>query len=203
MTNIVYATTNAGKLAMVQDIFAHHKIDLQSLADYNIKVDIDELGTTLEENACLKAEGYLKYLPNDSIVIGDDTGIEIDALGGEPSIKVRRWKGYKMSDEEIIEYCLERMKDVPEGKRGAQFRTVLAIAQHNSPVKYFDGVLRGDILSEPQPLRSEGMPFWPIFYIPGLKMSLGQFHAMPIEYQLSHPTHREKAVIASLPYLRS
>ncbi|MFZ2199380.1 MAG: non-canonical purine NTP pyrophosphatase [Microgenomates group bacterium] len=195
---IVYATTNPGKLAMVQNIFAHHNLKLQSLADYNINVDIDEVGTSLEENAKLKAEGYSKYLPTDSIVIADDTGIEIDALGGEPGIKVRRWKGYKMTDEEIIEYCLLRMKDVPNGKRGAQFRTVLAVSKHNSPVKYFDGVLKGEILQQPQSLRSEGMPFWPIFYIPKLKMSLGEFHQQSIEFQLAHPTHRERAVLAAL-----
>lgn len=203
MTPIIYATTNPGKFAMVQNIFTHHGLQLHSLADYNLKVDIDEVGSSLEENARLKAEGYLKYLPADSIVIGDDTGIEIDSLGGEPGIKVRRWKGYKMTDEEIIEYCLLRMKDVPVEERSAQFRTVLAIATHDSPIKYFDGVLRGEILQQPQSLRSEGMPFWPIFYIPKLKMSLGEFHAMPIEYQLSHPTHRERAALECLPYLRS
>ena len=203
MTQIVFATTNPGKLAMVQNIFIHHKLKLHSLADYNLKVDIDEVGSSLEENALLKAEGYLKYLPKDTIVIGDDTGVEIDALEGEPGIKVRRWKGYEMQDEEIINYCLERMKDVPKGKRGSQFRTVLAIAQNNQPVKYFDGILHGEILEKPQSLRSEGMPFWPIFYIPKLKMSLGQFHAMPIDFQLQNPTHRELAVLSALPYLRS
>lgn len=203
MTQIVFATTNPGKLAMVQNIFTHHKLKLHSLADYNLKVDIDEVGSSLEENAKLKSEGYLKYLPSDAVVIGDDTGVEIDALGGEPGIKVRRWKGYSMDDEEIINYCLERMKGVAEGKRQAQFRTVLTIASNNHPVKYFDGILRGEILEQPQSLRSEGMPFWPIFYIPKLKMSLGQFHAMPVEFQLAHPTHRELAVLKALPYLAS
>lgn len=203
MTQIVFATTNPGKLAMVQNIFQHHKLTLHSLADYNLKVDIDEVGSSLEENARLKAEGYLQYLPKDAIVIGDDTGVEIDALDGEPGIKVRRWKGHPMQDEEIIEYCLDRMKDVPPGQRGIQFRTVLAVSSAHSPTKYFDGILRGEILTKAQSLRSEGMPFWPIFYIPQLKMSLGQFHAMPVEFQLSHPTHRELAVIKALPFIQS
>lgn len=201
MTNIVYATTNPGKFAMVKEIFTHYGLELSSLQDFHISLDIDETGSTLEDNARLKAEGYLKYLPKDAIVISDDTGVEIDALGGEPGIKVRRWKGYPMQDEEIIEYCLARMKDVPPGQRGIQFRTVLAVASAHSPTKYFDGILRGEILTKAQSLRSEGMPFWPIFYIPKLKMSLGQFHAMPVEFQLSHPTHRELAVLKSLPYL--
>lgn len=198
MTKIVFATTNPGKFAQVEKIFAHHDIKLMSPSDFGIKLEVEETGKTLEENALLKAEAYEKLLPPNTIVIGDDTGIEIDALGGEPGIRVRRWKGYKMTDEEIIEYCLERMKDVPVGERGAQFRTVLAVAQYDSPIQYFDGVLRGEILDQPQSLRSEGMPFWPIFYIPKLKMSLGEFHAMPIDFQLAHPTHRELAVLQFL-----
>lgn len=203
ITQIIYATTNPGKFEMVKNIFTHHGLVLSSLSDFNISVDIDETGETLEDNARLKAEGYLKHLPNDSIVIGDDTGVEIDALGGEPGIKVRRWKGYKMTDEDIISYCLERMEGVAQGQRQAQFRTVLAIASNNHPIKYFAGILRGEILESPQSLRAEGMPFWPIFYIPKLKMSLGEFHAMPIKFQLAHPTHRELAVLKSLPHLIS
>lgn len=198
---IVFATTNPGKFAMVKDVFAHHHVDLLSPQDFNLKIEVDETGLTLEENARLKAENYLKILPANCIVIGDDTGVEIDALSGAPGIKVRRWKGYVMDDEEIINHCLDLLKNIKSGKRGAQFRTVLAVASHNSPTKYFDGILRGEILLKPLSLRSEGMPFWPIFYIPELKMTLGEFHAMPIEFQLAHPTHRELAVLKALPYL--
>lgn len=203
MTDIVYATTNPGKFEMVQKVCAHHGVNIKSLADFDINIDVEESGETLEENAKIKAEAYLKLLPSDSIVIADDTGVEIDALGGEPGIKVRRWKGYKMTDEEIIEYCLARMKNVPVGERGAQFRTVLAVAAHDAEVKYFDGVLRGEILTVPLPERREGMPFWPIFFIPELKMTLGQFHDQPMEFQLAHPTHRELAVLKTLPFIKS
>ena len=201
MTNIVFATTNPGKFEMVQKICAHHGINIKNLVDFGIDIDVEEVGETLEENAKIKAEAYAKLLPPDCIVIADDTGVEIDALGGEPGIKVKRWKGYNMADEEIIQYCLERMKGVPVGERGAQFRTVLAVASRGSQVKYFDGILRGEILLEPLPARREGMPFWPIFFIPQLKMTLGQFHDQPIEFQVAHPTHRELAVIKLLPFL--
>lgn len=203
MTKVVYATTNPGKYKMVKDIFDHHQLTLHSLSDFGIKLDIAETGSTLEENARLKAEGYLKYLGDDVVVIGDDTGVEIDALGGDPGIKVRRWKGYPMEDEDIIEHCLNLMQKIEPGRRGAQFRTVLAIASHSTPTKYFDGIMRGEILKKPQSLRSTGMPFWPIFYLPKLKISLGEFHAMPIQFQLQHPTHRELAVLSALPYLQS
>jgi XTP/dITP diphosphohydrolase len=201
MKKIVFATTNPGKFAMVKDIFMHHGIQLLNPTDLDVKIEVEETGNTLEENARLKAEAYANILPADCVVIGDDTGIEIDSLDGEPGIKVRRWKGYEMEDEEIITYCLDRLKDMPVGQRGAQFRTVLTVTSHGSETKYFDGVLRGEILEKPLSLRSKGMPFWPIFYIPQLKMTLGEFHAKPIEFQIKNPTHRELAVLKVLPYL--
>lgn len=201
MTKIVYATTNPGKLEEVRKVFAHHNIEISGLNDFGIMISVNESGKTLEENAAIKARAYTDLLPPDTIVIADDTGVEIDALGGEPGIFVRRWKGYEMEDEEIINYCLERMKDVTVTERGAQFRTVLAIAQKNQAIKYFDGILRGEILTAPQPERRKGMPFWPIFFIPKLNMTLGEFHSMPMDFQIKHPTHRELAVLKALPYL--
>lgn len=201
MTDIVYATTNPGKFAEVKKIFKHHGLEIKSPSDYGVKVEVEETGKTLEENAKLKAEAFLDLLPEDIIVIGDDTGVEIDALGGEPGIKVRRWKGYPMSDEEIINYCLERMENVPLGERGAQFRTVLAVAKKGEVTQFFDGVLKGEILMKPINKRREGMPFWPLFYDPKLKMSLGEMHEQPVDFQLKHPTHREIAVLKVLPYL--
>ncbi len=201
MTQFVYATSNPGKLAEVQKIARHHNLNILGLTDFGIDVDIDEVGLTLEDNAKIKAEAYLKLLPKDTVVISDDTGIEIDALGGEPGIKVRRWKGYKMEDEEILEYCLKRLENVPHGSRGAQFRTVLAVGMGDKPLKYFDGILRGEILVNPRLEREKGMPFWPIFYLPKLKMTLGEFHATPLDFQMKNPTHRELAVISALPFL--
>jgi len=198
MTQILYATTNPGKLKEAKSIFAAHNLILLGPDDLGLNIDVDEVGATLEENARLKADAYQRIASSTTLVIGDDTGIEIDALGGEPGIKVRRWKGYKMSDEEIISYTLERLKDQPN--RNAQFRTVLALA---SPieVKYFDGILRGEILEKPKAEREVGMPFWPIFFIPKLTMTLGQFHASPITFQLKNPTHREIAIIKVVEYI--
>jgi len=193
MTKIIYATTNPGKFKEVATIFKHHQVEIFNPSDLGVKLDVDETGTTLEENALLKAKAYKIYFPDD-IVIADDTGIAIKALQGEPGIKVRRWKGYQMDDEAIISYCLDRMKDVPDGHREAQFRTVLAVFAPGHDIVYFDGILKGEILLTPKGIREPGMPFWPIFYLPNLAMTLGEFHHMPVAYQLQHPTHREIAV---------
>lgn len=200
---IVYATTNPGKLEEAKRIYAHHGLTVMGLNELGVEQDVEETGNILEENAAIKANAYLKLVPSGTIVVADDTGIEIDALGGEPGIKVRRWLGHKMTDEEIIEHCLRRMKNIPIGKRQARFRTVLAVTVGDSKIKYFDGILDGEILIEPKSARREGMPFWPLFYVPELKMTLGEFHASPLNFQMSHPTHREKALVATVSYLKS
>ena len=199
--NILYATTNPGKFAEASRHFEAHGLTISSPEMLGVGRVIEESGSSLEENAILKAEAYLPHLPADSIVIGDDTGIEIDALGGEPGIKVRRWLGHHMSDQEIVDYTLKRLKKVTLQKRTAHFRTVLAIAQKGRNTITVDGLLSGLILTAPIGRMREGMPFWQIFYIPELKMTLGQFHKKSIEYQLEHPTHREKAIQAAVAYL--
>lgn len=198
---VLYATTNPGKFAEAKEHFAAHGISIVSPNDLGITRVIEETGDSLEANASLKAEAYLPYVPKGTVVIGDDTGIEIDALGGEPGIKVRRWIGRVMTDQEIIDYTLKRLKKTTRGHRGAQFRTVLAIAREGDPTIHVDGILRGEILEQVVGKRREGMPFWQIFYIPELNMSLGHFHQKPMDFQLAHPTHREIAIQAALPYL--
>lgn len=204
MIKIVYATTNPGKFAEVQKIFASHGINICSAADYHIDIDVDETGTTLEENAVLKAETYLKAInADDIVVVSDDTGLEIDALGGEPGIKVRRWKGYKMSDDEILSYTLERLSGIPKEERTASFRTVIAVASLSTPTRTFEGRLAGLIVEEPASYREEGLPFQPLFYSTEFKQMLYQIHTLSTAEKLAKHivTHRERAVIAALPYI--
>lgn len=198
---ILYATTNPGKFVEAAKAFAAKGHIINSPEELGLKRVVEETGETLEENAIIKAEAYLPHVSAGTIVIGDDTGIEIDALGGEPGVKVRRWLGHNMSDQEIVDYTLKRLKKVTLQKRTAHFRTVLAIAQKGRSTHTVEGKLSGQILTAPIGSMREGMPFWQIFYITELKMTLGQFHKKSIEYQLEHPTHREKAIQAAVAYL--
>ncbi len=182
MRKIVYATTNPGKFAEVASLFASQGIVIHPSSEFGINLDVEETGSTLEENAILKAEAYRDAIVDDVITLGDDTGLSITALNGEPGIHVRRWKGYKMTDQEIMTYCLERMKNVKEGQRQATFRTVIAVACKKYATKLFSGDLTGEILTEPTNVREEGMPFRAIF-------------------NMTSPNHREKAILATLPYL--
>lgn len=207
---LVYATTNSGKFQEVSKFLASRNIEIHAPSEFGVELDVDEIGSTLEENATLKAEVFLGALPSDSVVIGDDTGVEISALGGEPGIRVRRWAGESMTDQEIIDYCIKRMEGVPVGKRQAQFRTVLAVATHGKETQTFDGILPGHIVTEPTPLEIEGFPFESLFYADEYQMMLGEIHQLTAKQRTNNKelvannilTHRERAIIKALSHLK-
>jgi len=179
-----------------------YNINIVSPKDLWLDIDVEETGSSLEENSILKAKTYLHAIKN-YIVMADDTGLEIEALNGEPGIHARRWRDGKtrMTDQEVIDYCLYKMKNVPKGKRSARFRTVITLAS-GSEIKTFDGILEGEILQKPIPLRIEGVPFESLFYIPKWKLVLGEVHQMPVEKRQKFLTHRELAVTKALPSIK-
>lgn len=207
---LFYATTNPGKLNELRSLLAPDGVEVLSPVDVGLSLDVPEDGHTLEANATAKAIAYMDALDPGFVVVGDDTGVEIDALGGEPGIRVRRWDGSaRMQDEAIIRYCLDKLAGVPAGQRGAQFRTVFAIgvtdhaSNGNSEVALYDGTLRGVILDEPDPLRIEGFPFESIFYVPAWSMLLGTATLLPAEQRKPYVTHRTVALHNALPHLRA
>jgi len=205
MMPLLYATTNPGKVMEVRKHLAPHGIELVSPAQIGLDIEVNETGSTLEENATLKAQAYLHHAPG-RVVMADDTGIEIDALGGEPGIHVRRWKDQQtpMSDEAIIDYCLQRMHGIPQGQRQAQFRTVIALGSPGSAIECFAGILCGDIRPSAAPLKYAGMPFETLFYISEWGKLLGDIHDLSPEAKSQHGyfTHRERALQNALPRLR-
>jgi XTP/dITP diphosphohydrolase len=203
--SLLYATTNPGKVLEVRKYLQSCTIALLSPAEVGITLDVEETGQSLEENATLKATAYLVQAPH-MVVIADDTGVEIDALHGEPGIHVRRWRDGRtpMSDQAIIDYCVARMQGIPPAQRGAQFRTVIALAGPDGTVELFDGILRGEIAATPAPLTIPGFPFEAIFFIPAWGKLLGDIHALSIDEKLrqGYLTHRERAVNRAIPRLR-
>jgi len=203
MTRLVYATGNLGKFGEVKKILAHHGLTLHSPQDLGVEIEVEESGKTLEDNARLKADAYAAALPPDCVVVGDDTGVEIEALGGEPGIYVRRWVGREMSDQEIIGHCLARLAGIPRERRTARFRTVLAVVVSGA-TRLFTGTLSGHIVQEPIPLRIPGFPFESLFYADEFRLMLGDMHQLPLTERLAQNilTHRERAFLKALPFLR-
>lgn len=203
LQEILYATNNPGKIGEVSKFLAHNGIIVRSPKDLGIELEVPETGSSLEENATLKARAF-SAVSGGRLVLADDTGLEIDALGDKPGIHVRRWKDgvTRMSDEEVLGYCLEQMKNVPRENRGAQFRTVVALALPDGSIETFDGTLRGVILEKPADIRVEGFPFESLFYVPEWKMLLGEVHHLNIELKGHMKIHREKALEKAIPRVR-
>ncbi len=203
LKEILYATNNPGKVIEVSRLLNFNGIKVVSPKDLEIDLDVPETGNTLEENAILKAKGFLPY-SNGRYVLADDTGLEIDALGGEPNIHVRRWRdgATRMTDQEIIDYCLERMKGLPMEKRGGQFRTVLALAAPDGKIVTFDGILRGVIPLAPSPKRVEGFPFESLFFVPEWNMLLGEARDIAPDKKGEKLNHRERALEKAIPRIK-
>jgi len=203
---LVYATENPGKLKEVKKLLKSFGINIVSPKDFKISLDVKESGSTLKENSKLKVEAYLDAINREDVVIVvDDTGLEIDALNGEPGIHVRKWKDKKtrMSDQQIFDYCLSRLEGVPEKRRGAQFRSVVAVGTLENKIEHFEGILKGVIMGrEEAQLGTEGFPFEGLFWVPEWKMFLGEAHKLPLEEKFKLLTHRGRALKTALPKLR-
>ncbi|MFH0987591.1 MAG: non-canonical purine NTP pyrophosphatase [Patescibacteria group bacterium] len=194
---LLIATKNKGKFKEYQIIFKNLPLKLISLKDLNINKEVEEDGKTYEENAVKKAKFYseLTGLPT----LGDDGGLEIDFLNGEPGIKSRRWPGYEASDEELIQIILKKIKGVESGKRGAQLVVVIALTFPPEKKSYiFKGVLRGLIEEKPVIKRYEGYPFRSVFYLKEQKKVFGELS----EEEEAEISHRKIAINKAMPLIR-
>jgi XTP/dITP diphosphohydrolase len=118
---ILVATKNQGKAREIAE-FLGKDFEVVSLKDLPGAPDVEEAGNTFEENALLKAKAYFDWSGIPSVA--DDAGLEIDFLNGEPGVKSRRWLGYEMTDQEMIDTALGKLKGVPTEKRTAHLVAV-------------------------------------------------------------------------------
>jgi len=163
MPTLVLATANPGKvaeLAVALDGKTEFTVDgLQSLKD---QTPIEETGDTFEENARLKAEAYSRRTPH--LVIADDSGLEVDALGGRPGVLSARYGGPGLDDPGRCDALLHALAGTADGERTARFRCVLAVARDGTTLRTFDGVVEGTILRTPR--GANGFGYDPIFFHP-------------------------------------
>ena len=183
ISKIILATHNEGKIVEYKVLVKDYPFEFIALSDLAIEAEPEEDGKTFEENAVKKAEFYSQF--SDLPVLAEDGGIEIDYLRGEPGVFSRRWLGYKATDEELISMTLEKLKGVPEEKRGAQFRVALALRLDDKNTLISEGVLRGLITEKPSEKIIPGFPFRSLFYVPDLGRVLGEL-AMEEEAKIAH-----------------
>ncbi|WP_407400999.1 non-canonical purine NTP diphosphatase [Sodaliphilus sp.] len=155
MKKIVFATNNAHKLQELRQIVGG-RMEVLSLADIGCDVDIPETADTLDGNALMKAQFIKEHYGLDCF--SDDTGLEIDALGGEPGVYSARYGGVAHDSERNMDKVLTKMQGVTE--RSARFRTVIALIEGDR-VSTFEGKVEGTILTERH--GEEGFGYDPIF----------------------------------------
>jgi XTP/dITP diphosphohydrolase len=167
---LLIATNNRGKLREYRHLLAGVPFYLVSLADAGITAEVAEIGQSFEENATLKATTMAAL--SGLLSLADDSGLEVDALGGEPGALSHRFAGENATDADRINYLLERLKDAPDHIRTAQFRCVIAIAEPHGRVELCSGICRGTILKEPR--GSNGFGYDPVFFIPELGKTMAE-----------------------------
>jgi len=178
---LLIATHNRGKLREYQDMFADPSFELVTLDDVGIRDDIEETGTTFAENARLKARAYARA--SGLLTLADDSGLEVDALGGEPGVYSKRYAGENKSDAERVIFLLEKLRAVPRDQRVARFRCAIAIAAPRCQVWECAGVCEGEIAFAPR--GANGFGYDPIFYLPARDVMMAELSAAE-KNQISH-----------------
>ena len=182
---VILASKNPHKLTELSVILSQHGFKIALESEYGLDIDVDETGTTFEENSLLKAEAVMKAsgLP----VLADDSGLMVDALDGAPGVYSARY-GHKSSDGERTAFLLENMKDVPDDKRTAKFVCVITCLWPDGRKIVARGECPGVITREVH--GENGFGYDPVFYLPELGMTYAE---LPSE-QKNAISHRARAL---------
>ncbi|XKE96034.1 XTP/dITP diphosphatase [Metaplanococcus flavidus] len=170
MKEIIIATKNKGKAKDFEQLLEPMGYKVLTLHDVAPHMDVEETGETFEANAILKAEAIAQEL--QATVIADDSGLEIDALNGEPGVYSARYSGDERNDESNIDKVLQKMVQVPDSEKTARFRCVLALASPGKETILFEGTCEGLITDERK--GENGFGYDPIFYVPALDKTMAE-----------------------------
>jgi XTP/dITP diphosphohydrolase len=167
---LVLATRNPDKARELTSLLADSGVTIRTLAEFPLAPEVEEEGETCEANAIKKAEVIAQFtgLP----AVADDTGLEVDALGGRPGVHAARFAGEHATYEDNWRKLLRELEKVPRPKRRARFITVAALAAPPHPVRIAKGVLEG-VISE-DPAGTKGFGYDPVFYVPDLGKTLAE-----------------------------
>lgn len=197
MPKLLLATSNLAKVREYRLLLSGVPYELVTLAQEGIGDIADEEAETLEENAILKATTYAAR--GQLLALADDSGLEVDALAGEPGARSARYAGQVASDRELIDYLLAKLEGVPWDKRAARFRCFIALARPGGEVELCCGECHGVIGFEP---RGEGgFGYDPIFYLPELEKTMAEL-SPEVKNQVSHRARAAQGARLVLEKLR-
>jgi len=194
MKQLIVATHNLGKLAELRSLLAELPLDLVGLSNFENVTEVEETGSTFIDNARLKAVGYARQ--TGSFALADDSGLEIDALGGRPGVLSARYGGDVGFDKKM-QMLLSEMADSINSFRGAHFVCAIAIAAPDGRILHTtEGICPGIIAAEPR--GNGGFGYDPIFIPAGFEETFGELSGS-VKQKISH---RARAFEQIMPFLR-
>lgn len=194
MVRLLIATNNPGKAREYQEILADLPVDLTFPTDEGLTLDPEETGSTFEENAIIKARAFAQA--SSLLTLADDSGLEIDALNGEPGVYSARYGNTAKEDHQgRYRRVLEKLTNTPAEKRTARFKCVVAVATGERLVGTADGAVEGVITFAPK--GEGGFGYDPIFLVP----EFGRTMAELTPDEKNSISHRSRAVRAALPMI--
>ena len=183
---LIFATGNENKMREIRQIFGGFGFEIQSMKEAGIDIDIVEDGTSFQENALIKARAV--HEASGALVLADDSGLEIDALGKEPGIYSARYLGEDTSYDIKNANLINRVKDVPEDRRGARFICAVAAVLPDGRSLVQTGVMEGRVAYAPA--GENGFGYDPIFFLP----QYGKTSAQISPEQKNAISHRGQAL---------
>ncbi len=191
---LLIATHNRGKLKEYHELLAGLPLDLVTLDEVGIRDDAEENGATFAENARRKAVAYARQ--SDLLTLADDSGLEVDALGGEPGVRSRRYAGENANDADRIAFLLSQLREVPRGMRSARFRCAICIASPRGETWETQGTCEGEIIFEPR--GTNGFGYDPIFYFPERGATMAELPTA----EKNRVSHRARAAMGAKKILQ-
>jgi XTP/dITP diphosphohydrolase len=195
MKRLIVATENAGKVAEIRFRLAALDFDISSLVDGAVDVSIVEDADTFVGNAIKKAVTTAEAA--NCPALADDSGLEVDALGGRPGVYSARYGGDGLDDKGRYELLLEELAEVPEDKRTARFQATLAFVEPGKEPQIFNGTVEGKIAFSPA--GTNGFGYDPIFIPDGYDVSIASL-TPEVKNRISH---RGKALDGFVAWLTS
>lgn len=181
MLKLLLATNNQGKIHEFRRLLKDCGVELITPSQLNLKLDVREDGRTYEENARFKAEAFASI--SGLLTLADDSGLEVDALNGEPGIRSSRYAGVGARDSDKVVYLLNKLKDIPLEKRTAHFCCVIALVYPQGKLEYFKGSCDGLITTQPR--GANGFGYDPIFLFPDLNKTMAEL-TEEVKNKMSH-----------------
>jgi XTP/dITP diphosphohydrolase len=196
LPRLLLATGNKAKIGEYQALLGHLPFQVRIPREEGLDIEVEETGSTMQENVSLKALAYAKA--SGLVSLADDSGLEVDALGGEPGVMSARYAGEGASDRERIDFLLAKLEGVPWEGRKARFRCVIGVATPEGWIELREGTCRGIITFEPR--GEQGFGYDPVFYLPRLARCMAEL-TLEEKNRVSHrarAAHKAEAILRRL-----